>query len=177
MKFREHVKRGIFAYFIVLIPIIAWILYRENWSFVKLGQPWWMVEISVCAVLCILGAMTPDVDIKSKSQRIIYAILFLVILALILFMYYVEAAMIGFFAIFPNMLKHRHKRYGTHTLLWAIFLPAPLLIIPIFATGRLELQQFGVSYYISAVAGYISHLIADKPNNKGKRSKRRKKRK
>jgi hypothetical protein len=157
MMFRGHVKVGIFTYFIAIVPVIGWILYRQNWSAVELGQYWW--EILICFVLCVLGAMVPDIDIKSKSQRVIYAILIPVDLVLILFMYYREAAILGFCAIVPNVLKHRGQ---LHSRSAAIILPAPLLIIPILATGKLEYQQLGVSYYISTVFGYMSHLIADR---------------
>ena len=157
MVFGQHVRRGIVAYFAALVPIIAWILYRENWLATELGRHWW--EILICFGLCVLGSMAPDVDIKSKSQRVIYAILIPADLALILFRYYRPAAIIGFFAILPNVLKHRGQ---LHSRSAAIILPVPLLIIPILVTGKLEYQQLGVPYYIAAVFGYISHLIADR---------------
>ena len=161
MLFGQHVKKGIIAYFIALAPIIAWILYRGNWSIVELGQHWW--EVLICFGLCVLGSMAPDVDIKSKSQRVIYALLIVVDFVLILSMYYREAAILGFFAIFPNVLKHRGQM---HSRAAAIIVPLPLLVVPILATGRLEYQQLGVSYYIAAVFGYISHLIADRKGRK-----------
>jgi hypothetical protein len=157
MLFRGHVKVGIVTGFVVLVPVVAWILYRGNWSVVELGQHWW--EVLICFGICLLASMAPDIDIKSKSQRVIYALLILVDMLLILFMYYRAAAMLGFFAIFPNVLKHRGQMHSRSA---AIILPLPLLIIPIIATGRLEYQQLGVSYYIAAVFGYASHLIADR---------------
>ena len=157
MIYGQHVRRGIAAYFIAVVPIIAWILYRQNWSVAELGRYWW--EILICFVLCVLGSMVPDIDIKSKSQRVIYAILIPIDLTLILFMYYREAAIVGFCAMLPNVLKHRGK---LHSRSAAIILPVPLLIIPILVTGKLEYEQIGVSYYIAAVFGYISHLIVDR---------------
>jgi len=157
MIYGQHVRRGIAAYFIAIVPIIAWILYRQNWAVAGIGRYWW--EMLICFVLCVLGSMAPDVDIKSKSQRVIYAILIPADLALILFRYYRPAAIVGFFAMLPNVLKHRGK---LHSLSAAIILPIPLLIIPIIATGKLEYRQLGVSYYIAAVFGYMSHLIADR---------------
>lgn len=161
MMFRGHVTVGITTYFLALIPIAAWILFRINWAFTELWRYWW--EFLICFALCVLGAMFPDVDIKSKSQRFIYSILVVIDLALVLFMYYKEAAILGLFAILPNTLKHRG---ATHSRLSAILLPVPLLIIPILAIGKLEYQQLGVSYYIAAVFGYTSHLVADR---KGRR--------
>jgi len=157
MMFRGHVRVGILTYFIAVVPIIGWILYREGGSVAELGQHWW--EILICFALCVLGAMVPDTDIKSKSQRVIYFLLVPVDLVLILFMYYKEAAILGFFAILPNILKHRGQ---LHSRSAAIILPLPLLIIPIVATGKMEYQQLGVSYYIAAVFGYMSHLVADR---------------
>ena len=109
--------------------------------------------------LCLIGAMAPDIDIKSKSKTFIYALIIPVDLVLILFMYYRAAAIIGFFALLPNVVRHRG---GLHTIKAAIFLPAPLLIIPVLLTGKLEVRQLGVSYYLAASLGYISHLVADR---------------
>lgn len=161
MMFRGHVRVGALTYFIAVIPVIGWILFRESGSIAGLGQHWW--EILVCFALCVLGAMVPDTDIKSKSQRFIYAILLPIDLALILFAYYREAAILGLFAILPNILKHRGQ---LHSRSAAIILPAPLLLIPVIATGRLDFQQLGVTYYISAVFGYFSHLVADRKGKK-----------
>lgn len=171
MMFRGHVKVGIATYFIAVVPIIAWILYRIDRAFAELWRYWW--EILICFGLCVLGAMFPDIDIKSKSQRVIYAILIPIDLALILLMYYELAAMVGLLAMVPNILKHRG---ATHSRLAAIVLPLPLLIIPVFVICKLEGQRFdyhqldyhqlGVSYYIAAVFGYVSHLVADR---KGRR--------
>lgn len=157
MMFRGHVRVGIITAFFAMIPVIGWILYRQNWSGIQLARHWW--EILIGFALCVLGAMAPDIDIKSKSQRVIYVILIAVDLTLILTEYYREAAILGLFGVMPNALKHRGK---THSLVAAMILPAPLLIIPILVTGKLEYQRLGVSYYIAAVFGYVSHLAADR---------------
>ena len=171
MMFRGHVTVGIFTYFFAVIPVIAWILFRLNWAIAELWKYWW--EILICFVLCVVGAMVPDVDIKSKSQRVVYGFLILIELALILFMYYEIAAVIGLFAMIPNVLKHRG---ATHTRLAAIIIPLPLLIIPALVASKLagqrfdyrhmQYQQLGVSYYLAAVFGYVSHLIADRKGHK-----------
>ena len=161
MMFRAHIRVGITTAFFAMIPVIGWILYRQNWSGVQLAQHWW--EILICFGLCVLGAMAPDIDIKSKSQRVVYAILIIIDLILILAEYYRGAAILGLFSIVPNVLKHRG---WIHSLIAAIILPAPLLIIPIIAAGKLGYQQLGVSYYVAAVFGYMSHLVADRKGSK-----------
>ena len=70
MMFRGHVRVGFITASFAMAPVMGWILYRQNWSVMGLGQYWW--EILICFALCVLGAMVPDVDIKSKSQRVIY---------------------------------------------------------------------------------------------------------
>jgi hypothetical protein len=157
MTYEQHVGWGIAVYFLAIIPIAAWIVYRQSGAAVELWHYWW--EILICFVLCVLASMFPDVDIKSKSQRVIFSILIIADLILILFRYYRPAAIIGFLAMIPGVLKHRGQ---LHSPLAAILLPAPLLAIPVLVTGRMELQQLGVSYYIAAVFGYMSHLIADR---------------
>ena len=157
MTFRGHIMVGITTYFVAVVPIVVWILYRQNWIYKELWYYWW--ELLICFGLCLIGAMFPDVDIKSKSQRIIYSILIPIDLILILFTYYRAAAILGFFAIIPNTFKHRGV---THSPLAALILPSPLLIVPALADGRLEYQQMGVSYYIATMFGYMSHLIADR---------------
>lgn len=156
MTYGQHVKWGIITYFFVLMPIIAWILYRQDWSIYGLEQYWW--ELLICFGLCVMGAMAPDIDIKSRSQRVIYVFLILLDVLLILFSYYRAAALLGFFAMLPNIAKHRGK---LHSFPAAILIPAPLLIIPLLVTGELTHQKMGITYYISGVSGYISHLIAD----------------
>ncbi len=171
MMFRGHVTVGVFTYLIAVIPVVAWILFRVNWETSELWQYWW--EIAICFVLCVIGAMIPDVDIKSKSQRVVYSFLILIELVLILLMYYEIAAVIGFFAMIPNILKHRGP---THSRLAAIIVPLPLLIIPALVASKLsgqrfdyrhiQYQQLGVSYYIATVFGYVSHLVADRKGRK-----------
>jgi hypothetical protein len=156
VKFRGHVTVGILTYFIAVIPIAAWILYRQDWAVTELWRRWW--ELLICFFLCLLGAMVPDTDIRSKSQQVIYSILLAADLILILMGYYRGAAILGFWAIIPNILPHRGP---LHSYLAAIIIPAPLLFLPVIATGRLEYQQLGVSYYIATVSGYMSHLLAD----------------
>ncbi|MBD3181988.1 hypothetical protein GF312_06840 [Candidatus Poribacteria bacterium] len=157
MTYGQHVRWGIFTYFLAFIPITIWISYSQNWSAIRLWDRWW--EMVLCFILCIIGSMMPDLDIKSKSKTVVYSLLIPIDLVLILFMYYRAAAIIGFFALIPNVLKHRGM---LHSPVAAFLIPAPLLIIPIFLTGKVDYKQIGVSYYAAMVLGYLSHLITDR---------------
>jgi hypothetical protein len=164
MRFGQHVSLGAITYLGALAPVLAWILYRQGLPVGDLWQNglniiilhWW--EIGICFLLCLLGSMAPDIDTKSISQKIIYTLLFLADLALILFKYYRESAILGFLAMVPMLVKHRRQ---LHSYIAAIVIPMPLLFIPIFIVGEMDYRNLGVSYYISALAGFLSHIIAD----------------
>lgn len=165
MKFSQHVGIGIGVYFIALVPITVWILCRQGLPIAGLWQDWQEIfrrywwEILICFFLCMLGAMMPDVDIKSRSQMVIYTMLVIVNLALILFRYYRESAILGFVAMLPMLTKHREQ---FHSYLAAVLIPVPLLFIPIILAGTLDYRYLGLSYYTAAVSGYMSHIIADR---------------
>ena len=164
MKFGQHVSLGAVTYLPTLVLVLAWILFRQSLPMSDLWRSslniivlhWW--EIAICFLLCLIGSMIPDIDIKSTSQKVIYSILFIADLALILFRYYRASAILGFLALVPMLLKHRKQ---LHSYIAAVVLPAPLLFVPIFIIGIVDYRNLGVSYYLSALAGFLSHIIAD----------------
>jgi len=164
MKFSQHVGVGAVTYIIVLVPVFAWILYRQGLPVSELWankqeifmQNWW--EVGVCFLLCLIGAMIPDVDIKSRSQMIVYVLLASINLALIILRYYKASAILGFVAMFPMLTKHRSQ---FHSYIAAVLIPAPLLFIPAFFSGEFDYLNLGVTYYVSMLAGYMSHIIVD----------------
>ena len=152
--FEKHSKAGVSTFFLVLIPIFAWLWYT-NKSFDLVYKQWWILPI--CFFLTYLGALFPDIDIASKSRKIIYIVVLIADFILIKTDYLDWAAWLGFFAILFSLFKHRGFM---HSLTAAVFLPLPLLVVPIIITGRL--RDIGVIYYISALFGILSHLALDK---------------
>lgn len=152
--FKEHAGAGIFAFFIALVLIGVWYYYLFGDDFQEIYQHLW--QIPICFVICYLAALFPDIDIKSKSQQVIYSILLIGDLVLITFRYFETSAWIGVGVLVVALMPHRGL---THKALTALIIPLPLLIIPILLTG--DLREVGVAYYISAVVGYISHLWVD----------------
>lgn len=169
MKYSQHISIGIGTYFIALIPITAWILYRQGLPISELWQNRWGIfrhywcEIGICFVLCVFGAMMPDIDIKSRSQKIIYAVLVAGDLTLILLKYYKQSAVLGLLAMLPMLTSHRGP---FHSILAAVIVPIPFLFIPVMLIGNMDYRQLGVSYYIAFLAGYVSHLVADRGEDK-----------
>ncbi|MDE0317173.1 MAG: metal-dependent hydrolase [Candidatus Poribacteria bacterium] len=183
--FREHWFGGLTAYStFFIISLIATISVS-----ILYGLPFdWNPTISMdplgilgCFAIALLFGLWPDVDIKSKSQQIFYTVLFVLNTSLILFLQrYLEAALLGLFAMLPILSKHRG---WTHSKISMILLPGVFLVIPIYVaypnwgTGWKELSdlfdsllkweslpdtlQNGLAFYLAGLIGYASHLYLD----------------
>lgn len=111
----------------------------------------------ICLALAFIASLFPDTDIKSKSQKLIYRMLFIVDAVLVLRMQYEWAAVLGLFAMFPLLGKHRG---WTHSRLTMLLLPAPFLAYPMAQSGAPS-DFTGLPYYLAAVIGYATHLALD----------------
>ncbi|MDE0481145.1 MAG: metal-dependent hydrolase [Candidatus Poribacteria bacterium] len=183
--FREHWLGGLTAYStFFIISLIATISVS-----ILYGLPFdWNPTISMdplgilgCFAIALLFGLWPDVDIKSKSQQIFYTVLFLLNASLILSLKrYLEAALLGLFAMLPILSRHRG---WTHSKISMILLPGVFLVIPIYVaypnwgTGWKELPELldslvtweglpdilrsGLAFYLAGLIGYASHLYLD----------------
>lgn len=106
---------------------------------------------------CLLGALFPDVDTDSKGQNIFYAVFAAVDLGMILGEQYVWAAWLGFFAMLPAIDSHRG---WTHTWWAMLFVPMPILLVPMVVQGVESVSVF-LPFYGAFCAGYFSHLLLD----------------
>lgn len=106
--------------------------------------------------LAILFALFPDIDIKSKGQKLFYWLFFLLDVGLLVSGRFIEAALLGFVAMLPILSRHRG---WTHSI-WAMLLvPLPILAGPVYLSRTPPLEA--LPFYLGAVAGYLSHLVAD----------------
>ena len=183
--FREHWIGGLTAYSVFfMISLIATvcvsILYKSSfdWNPTISMDPF---GILACFTIALLFGLFPDVDIKSKSQKIFYSLIFVLDLSLILFFQrYLEAAILGLFAMLPILSKHRG---WTHSRLTMILLPGLFLIIPLYreyfnyGVGLRDLPELfdalvehenldetlrsGLAFYVAGLIGYASHLYLD----------------
>lgn len=110
--------------------------------------------------LSILFSLFPDIDIKSKGQLLFYRLLFILDVALVVGQMFREAAILGLLALIPILSRHRG---WTHSMWAAAVVPLPLLLAPIYAAGHVsaEIVFEWAPFYVGAVAGYTSHLLAD----------------
>lgn len=185
--FREHWIGGLVAYstfFVIsLIATFAVPIFYDG-----IPQAWNptippvrdVIKIIGCFVVAVLFGLWPDVDIKSKSQKIFYRVLFVLNVVLIVFFQkYLESALLGLFAMLPIMSKHRG---WTHAKITMILLPVVFLLIPIY-TGYPEWQSAGnlvdhfnalrdwdylpqailsgMPFYVAGFIGYATHLHLD----------------
>lgn len=107
--------------------------------------------------IALLTALWPDVDIRSKGQRLFYGVFLLVDVALIAMKLYYPSAILGILAMIPLVGKHRG---WTHTIWAAVLIPSPLLILPMYFKGTYTLA--GLPYFLAAFVGYLSHLVLDR---------------
>lgn len=106
--------------------------------------------------LAVVFALFPDIDIKSRGQLLFYRLFFLFDLFLLLAGRFQEAAVLGFLTLVPVLSRHRG---WTHSLWAMILVPSPILLAPMYLARTSTLE--GLPYYLGAVAGYFSHLVAD----------------
>ena len=198
--FREHWIGGLVAYstFFIISLIVTFtvpILYDT------LPQEWNptippvrdVVKIIGCFAVAVLFGLWPDVDIKSKSQKIFYTVLFGLNVGLIVFLQkYLESALLGLFAMLPIMSKHRG---WTHAKITMILLPSVFLLIPIYAAysewetagsfvdslnavrewdGLTDAVRNGFPFYVASFVGYATHLHLDGILFRSRKAQRRK---
>ena len=182
--FREHWIGGLVAYstfFIVslIATITVSVLYAVpmEWNPTISVDP---IKVVGCFAIAVLFGLWPDVDIKSKSQKIFYTVLFVLNVVLIVFLRkYLESALLGLFAMLPIMSKHRG---WTHAKVTMLLLPGVFLLIPIYAAhpewhsgdtllgafnALLESEKLpsivltGLPFYVASFIGYVTHLYLD----------------
>jgi len=195
--FREHWIGGVITYstfFIIsLVATIAVsILYALplDWNPTISVNP---VKAVGCFAIAVLFGLWPDVDIKSKSRKIFYSMLFTLNIALILKQKYLESALLGLFAMLPIISKHRG---WTHSKVTMLLLPCLFLFIPIYAAypswgaawdtlpdllrSLVKWQELpdavrsGVPFYVASFIGYATHLHLDGILFRSRKAQRRK---
>ena len=154
----RHIRIRLAIYLAAIVTTIVWSLYKQDWS-----ADLWVYgrEFFICLGFGILGSTVPKIQVTGTLRRAIYGSLIVADLILIPLAYYRVAAMIGAFAMLPNVLKPRQKHYGPYAILRTVVLPVPVIFITVIASGRLGFRQLGVSYYVATVAGYMNHVVAE----------------
>jgi len=149
-SYKGHLAGGVLFF----IPFAFGLAYVFNFD--KISPLQFALQVLTLFGICLLFALWPDVDIKSKGQKIFYTIFFVLDIIFILQERLREAAFLGIFAMMPILSKHRG---WTHSI-WAVFVvPLPFLVLPMYYTSANN--YVGLPYYLAAVTGYLSHRFMD----------------
>ena len=114
-------------------------------------------ELFVYLCVCLLGSIFPDIDVKSKMQRLFYGAATLAIVLTLLSQAWTLFFIISFCAVIVAMLRHRTI---THQIWFLIAIPG---IIALYLS-HLKSIDFNLiaSIYLFFVGGALSHVILDK---------------
>lgn len=172
--FREHYIGGLIAYTLFFVLSLGASLFGHFTMQAPVERnptipfdPW---RIGACFVVAVLSGLWPDVDTKSRSQRIFYRIFLVFSVILILRKQYLQSAFLGVFAMLPLLGKHRG---WTHSRLTMLLLPVVFLILPFYFEGNpinldnltsshnLDLVRSGLPFYTASLIGYATHLHLD----------------
>lgn len=142
--YKAHALAGLVAAAFVL-AIASWFGYFFSPHLVAFG-----------IVTALLGALFPDIDVKSKVQKMLYAVLALVVIALYCIQYYRQAALLAAISFLPLIVNHRAL---FHSFWFILFFTIAVLLLAIF-----WFPFYRITFVMSAVfflAGVFSHLILD----------------
>lgn len=115
-----------------------------------------IAELLLWLVMCLCGALFPDIDIQSKGQKIFYQALFLCFIIAFITKQWVLLIILGFVSLFPQIVRHR----GIIHNFWFITITA--LIIPFsLSIHDKTLTKPALMCYFFFVSGAFSHLLLD----------------
>lgn len=103
------------------------------------------------------GALFPDIDIKSKGQRLFLKILVLLLLFCLVMQAYIPFVMLLMIALFSCIIPHRglFHNFGFIMILTALIALFMGYVVPAKAFIIFQMSSF-------FLAGVVSHLILDK---------------
>lgn len=152
--FKEHITGGIFIavcgalLLTVLTPAVA------IKSLNDLGTL--ALRSLSLVVACVLGALWPDIDTKSKGQKVFYLIFLAADSYLLFTRRFFAAALLGYMVMLPGIVPHRG---WIHSKSAALVFCAPILLLPMLLQH--QVTYVGLPYFLAALLGYLSHLALD----------------
>ena len=141
--YKKHISFGVVCYIVVLA-----LLSLRSLSVAQ------VIEWGFCA---ILGALFPDIDIKSKGQLVFYHFFLILLLFLVLTQQWLYVSIVSLLSIIPILSNHR----GIFHNFWFI----AALVGGIIGTATFFYPHYCTVLYFDAaffMLGIISHLLLDK---------------
>ncbi|MDQ5891087.1 MAG: hypothetical protein QG604_961 [Candidatus Dependentiae bacterium] len=123
------------------------------------ATPWiaWLSLTNIARIIAsILGGLFPDIDIKSKGQQLLYALVIPLLVAALLAKHIVFSILLSALAIIPPLLPHRGI---THNFWFTLIAPlsGPFLV-NVYCP---EYTAYAFDLCVYFIMGAISHLALD----------------
>ena len=142
-SYKGHLAGGIFAYLIALYCIIT----VQAPSFAT-GLEWLLFTLA--------GSLFPDVDIKSKGQKLFYWVMLLLMLVLLINNQTQTMIIVAVLGIIPLLVAHR----GIFHRLWFV-IAVPLIVSWILCQYLPNCENTIIYDCLFFIVGAISHLWLD----------------
>lgn len=117
-------------------------------------------DLSVMAqglIFCLVGALFPDIDIKSMGQKYFYIALAVLLSFCLLYGYYSWFIALAFLSIVPLLVRHRGV---FHSLFFICVLSCALIICVL--KFNVKYGPLAISNALFFVAGAWSHILLDR---------------
>lgn len=142
-SYKGHLAGGIFAYLLAIYFVVS----SYNITFAN------GLEL---LLFTLAGALFPDVDIKSKGQKLFYWIALLLALVLLLRNHTQALIILAFICIVPILVRHRGI---FHRMWFVIFVPLlGAIFLCSYMPGCSRIIMFDTIFFI---VGALSHLWLD----------------
>lgn len=147
-KYKSHLAGGILTFILVVFLMQVFLTKRVA------GIP---IQRAVLYLLfCLLGSLFPDIDTKSKAQKIIYFPLFFLVIISIILKNWMLLSTLSLITLIPILVNHRSL---THKIWFVVAIP----LIPLLLTLHFNKNNDPIvfNFYFFFVAGAISHIFLD----------------
>ncbi|MFH1461744.1 MAG: metal-dependent hydrolase [bacterium] len=141
-KYKTHLAGGLITFFIIFLIL----------QYLKIPLNYILLYITSC----LTGSLFPDVDTKSKIQKILYFCLFFAVILTVFTQNWHFTALLSLIAFIPLIVNHRKL---THRIWFIIFIPLFIPILIYYYNEKLIEPAF--FSYIFFVSGSISHIWLD----------------
>lgn len=142
-NYKGHLAGGFIAYTVTIGILLAYC------------QPTFFTAVE-WLLFTLAGALFPDIDIKSKGQKLFYWILLIIFVFLMLRKHFEILAVLSIVAITPLLVKHRGV---FHRLWFVVSIPAlAAFCLSMYVPTYASIIFFDTIFFI---AGAISHLWLD----------------
>jgi hypothetical protein len=142
-SYRVHLAGGLLTY-IAILQLLKHIEFSHMTIFQGL-------------LFCLLGSLFPDIDVKSKGQKIFYSLLLGLLVTLLYKQQYCLFAVTSFLGVIPLLVKHR----GIFHHVWFLLLLSlgATLVVKSWCGYWAQVMINNCWFFF---AGTISHVVLDR---------------